>query len=126
MKKVRHSNLEDYWPRARGLSAESAIGTKVRDPIDSGPIRWRLTIYMDAVAESGGTRFSFSLNVPVEKKRADADGTVEPDSLARPNSQARARTGKLPCSADHEQGWQPYPVDPCSAESADYTYKNIP
>ena len=38
--------------------------------------------------------------------------------LARPNSQARTRTGKLnihfSCSADHVQGWQPYPVDPYS------------
>ena len=30
----------------------------------------------------------------------------------RPNSQARTGTGKyfFPCSADDEQGWQPYPV----------------
>ena len=27
----------------------------------------------------------------------------------------------FPCSADHEQDWQPYPVDPYSAECADYT-----
>ena len=26
------------------------------------------------------------------------------------------------CSADHELDWQPYPVDPYSAESADHTY----
>ena len=28
----------------------------------------------------------------------------------------------FPCSADHEQDWQPYPVDPCSAICDDYTY----
>ena len=37
--------------------------------------------------------------------------------LARPNSQAQTRIGKInfPCSADHEKDWQPYPVDshPC-------------
>ena len=27
----------------------------------------------------------------------------------------------LPCSADHEQDWQPYPIDPCSAV-CDHTY----
>ena len=30
---------------------------------------------------------------------------------------------KSPCSADHdEQDWQPKPIDPYCAESADYTY----
>ena len=43
-------------------------------------------------------------------------------------SEARTRTSELkkthfPCSADHEQDWQPYPVDPSSAKSADHTYK---
>ena len=28
----------------------------------------------------------------------------------------------FPCSADHEQKWQPYPVDPYSAICDDYTY----
>ena len=43
---------------------------------------------------------------------------------ARPNSQARTETGKinLKCLADHEQDWQPCPVDRYSAESADHTY----
>ena len=42
---------------------------------------------------------------------------------ARPNSRARTRTGKyqFPCSADHEQDWQPYPVDPYSCYMSDYT-----
>ena len=33
--------------------------------------------------------------------------------LARPNCQARTGKGNInfPCSADHEQDWQPYPVD---------------
>ena len=35
-------------------------------------------------------------------------------TFARPNSQARTGTGEylFPCSADHEQDRQPYPVDP--------------
>ena len=34
--------------------------------------------------------------------------------LARPNSQARTgiRKKHFPYSADHDQDWQPYPVDP--------------
>ena len=30
----------------------------------------------------------------------------------------------FPCLADHDQGWQPYSVDPYSAESADHTHKH--
>ena len=39
--------------------------------------------------------------------------------LARPDFQAQTGIGKqnghFPCSADHDQDWQSYPVDPCSA-----------
>ena len=28
----------------------------------------------------------------------------------------------FPCSADHEQNWQSYPVNPCSAIGDDHTY----
>ena len=31
------------------------------------------------------------------------------------------RKNSFPCSADHEQDWQPYPVDSDYAESADHT-----
>ena len=40
----------------------------------------------------------------------------EPVSRDQINSQARTGTG---CSADHEQDWQPYPVDPYFAISCD-------
>ena len=36
--------LEEYWPCAGGLSAVSAIGTQLRDPINSGLARWRVTV----------------------------------------------------------------------------------
>ena len=29
---------------------------------------------------------------------------------------------QFPCSADHEQDWQPYPVDPYSCYMCDHTY----
>ena len=33
---------------------------------------------------------------------------------------------RFPCSADHEQHWQPYPVDPYSAICDDHTYIHTP
>ena len=42
---TRSSNyLEDYWPCAGGLSAVNAIGTQLRDPINSGLTRWRMAV----------------------------------------------------------------------------------
>ena len=34
--------LEVYWPCAGGLSAVNAIGTQLRDPINSGLTQWRI------------------------------------------------------------------------------------
>ena len=45
--------------------------------------------------------------------------------LARPNFQARTRIGRKTfflCSADHEQDWQPYPVDPYQVLCYDMLY----
>ena len=55
----------------------------------------------------------------IQPEYGDEQADAERDCrtrLERPNSQARKRTGKyvFPCSADHVQGWQPYPVDPYS------------
>ena len=48
------------------------------------------------------------------------DGMAEPAS--RGQILRRKREFHVSCSADHEQGWQPYPVDPCSAISNDHAY----
>ena len=51
---IRYWNsLEDSWPCAGGFSALNAIGTQLGDLINSGLIQWRLTVHVDAVAESG-------------------------------------------------------------------------
>ena len=51
------------------------------------------------------------------------DGTAEPVSRDQIFSRERGQGNvHFPCSADHEQDWQPYPVDPNSAESVDHTY----
>ena len=74
---------------------------------------------MDAAAELGrnpvsliSTRFSLSM----EMSRLTWDGTAEPVSRDQIFRHARGQGNiNFPCSADHKQDWQPYPVDPYSA-----------
>ena len=55
--------------------------------------------------------------------RLTRDGTVEPVSRDQILRHARGQGNiHLACSADHEQDWQPYPVDPYSAICDDHTY----
>ena len=93
-----------------------AISTQLREPINSGLTRWRMAVLnelMDAVAERGRNPGS---NDQIQPEYGHDQGIAGRDCrtcLARSNSQARTRTGNInfPCSADHEQDWQPYPVD---------------
>ena len=65
------------------------------------------------------TRFSLSM----EMSRLTRDGTAEPVSRDQILRHARGQGNiNFPCSADHEQDWQPYPVDPYSAICDDNTY----
>ena len=51
------------------------------------------------------------------------EGTAEPVSRDQILRHARGQGNvHFPCSADHEQDWQPYPVDPYSAICDDHTY----
>ena len=120
--------LEFYMPCAGGLSAVNAIGTQLRDPINSRLTRWRMAVLkeiMDAAAELGRNPVSkHQIQPEYGDEQADA-GRDRRNRLARRNSQARTRTGKyihFPCSADHDQDWQPYPVDPYSCYKCDHTY----
>ena len=55
--------------------------------------------------------------------RLTRDGTAEPVSRDQILRHARGLGNiNFPCSADHEQDWQPYPVDPYSAICDDHTY----
>ena len=55
--------------------------------------------------------------------RLTRDGTAEPVSRDQILRHARGQGNvHFPCSADHEQDWQPYPVDPYSATCDDHTY----
>ena len=65
------------------------------------------------------TRFSLSM----EMSRLTRNGTAE--SVPRDQILGHARgqgNMNFPCLADHEQDWQPYPVDPYSAICDDHTY----
>ena len=63
------------------------------------------------------------ISLSMEMSRLTRDGTAEPISRDQILRHARGQ-GKIhfPCSADHEQDWQPYPVDPYSAICDDHTY----
>ena len=58
--------------------------------------------------------------------RLTRDGTAEPVSRDQILRHERGQGNiHFPCLADHEQDWQPYPVDPYSIYMCDYTYINI-
>ena len=51
------------------------------------------------------------------------DGTAKPVSRDQILRHARGQGNiHFPCSADHEQDWQPYPVDPYCYICDDHTY----
>ena len=55
--------------------------------------------------------------------RLTRDGTAEPVLRDQIFRHVRGQGNIIfPCSADHEQDWQPYPVDPCSAICDDHAY----
>ena len=55
--------------------------------------------------------------------RLTRDGTAEPVSRDQILRHARGQGSiHFSCSADHEQDWQPYPVDPYSAICDDHAY----
>ena len=59
----------------------------------------------------------------MEKEQADAGREAEPVSRDQILRHARGQgNAHFPFSADHEQDWQPYPVDLYSAICDDHTY----
>ena len=51
------------------------------------------------------------------------DGAAEPVSRDQILRRERGQGNIIfPCSADHEEDWQPYPVDPYSCYMCDHTY----
>ena len=84
----------------------NAVGTQLCDPINSGQTRWRMAVLnkkMDAAAELGRNPVSkHQIQPEYGDEQADA-GRDCGSRFARPNFQARTRTGniKFPCLADH-------------------------
>ena len=69
---------------------------------------------------SGGKHYYY-FSLSMEMSRLTRDGTAEP--VSRDQIIRHVDRGILfSCSADHEQDWQPYPVDPYSAICDDHTY----
>ena len=70
-----------------------------------------VSVTTTAVCMHISTRFSMNMEI----SKLTRDGTAEPVSrdqiLRRDRGQGNYH---FPSSADHEQGWQPYPVDPYS------------
>ena len=69
---------------------------------------------MDTVAELGRNPVSTRFSLSMEMIRLTREGTGE--HISRDHNLRRERgQGNImfPCSADHVQDWQPYPVDPC-------------
>ena len=62
----------------------------------------------------------------MEMSRLTRYGTAEPVSRDQIVRHVR-RQGRnhFPCSADREQDWQPYPVDPYSAMCDDHIHKIV-
>ena len=74
--------------------------------------------------KSGGIpRVSIRFSLSIENEQATRDGTAEPVSrdqiLRHERGQGNAH---FLCSADHEQVWQPCPVDAYFAIYDDHTY----
>ena len=80
---------------------------------------------MDAVAELGRNPVNKHQNQPFGDEQAGAGRDCR-TRLARPNLLRRERgQGNImfSCSADHEQDWQPFPVDPHSCYVFDHAIK---
>ena len=79
---------------------------------------------MDAAAELGRNPVSKQIQPEYGNEQTDAGrgGAAEPVSQDQILRHARGQGNiNFPCSADHEQDWQPYPVDPYSAVCDDHT-----
>ena len=79
----------------------NAIGTQLRDPINSGLTRWRMAVQINKWApprkSEGIPQVSTKFSLSMENEQADA-GQNDRTRLARLHSQAPTGTGKYPFS----------------------------
>ena len=103
----------------------NAIGTQLRDPINLALMQWWLTVYVVAVVEIGRNPVSKHY---IQAKCGECAGwrKMRRPNLSRQTKFSGANGEREKCiflsSAKNEQDWQPYPVDPYYAESADHAY----
>ena len=79
---------------------------------------------MDAAVELGRNPV-IKRQIQPENGDGQADAGRDAEPISRDQILRRGRGQgdiKFPCSADHEQDWQPHPVDPYSAMCDDHTY----
>ena len=96
----------------------NVIGTKLREPINMGLTRWRMTVKVNGSRrrnqEESREQAPYAAGV-WRVSRLAQNGTAKPvlrnQILRRERGQGNIHS---PCSADHEQVWQSYPVDPYS------------
>ena len=76
---------------------------------------------MDAAVQLGRNPVSkHQISLNLEMSRLTRDGTAEPVSRDQILSLERGQGNiHFPCSGDHEQDWQPYPVNPYSCYMCD-------
>ena len=95
----------------------NAIGTQLRDPINSGLTRW-CVVLVKIYGRRPGIREEYQAPdsaLYIERmSRLTRDGTAKPVSRNQILRRERGQ-GIFPCSADHKQDWQPYAVDLYSA-----------
>ena len=94
---------------------------------DDWPGTWNPTVLdNDLGVESGFVESPFRRSFVREELTVIIRHRASPEFIGSRNCVPIAFTGTgeyyFPCSADHEQDWQPYPVDPYSAICDDHTY----
>ena len=117
---VARATLGTTGPCADGLAvAVNVLGTQLCDLMNSGLVRWRLSVLIDAVAESWRKG-----EEPVRRHQIQPWGEEWPGWRAGRDGRDPSRettlsgaNGHTPSSVGHDQDWQPYPLDPYSAQS---------
>ena len=93
----RTKSIAGSGPIESAVFSVNAIGTQLRDPINSGLTRWRMAVLnekMAAAAELGRNPVSkHQIELEYGDEQADAGRDCR-TGLARSNSQAQTRTGK--------------------------------
>ena len=105
----------------------NAVGTELRNPINSGLTRLCMAVFKYINGRRRGTleespvKVSTRFSLSMEISRLTRDRTAEPVSRGQILRRERGQGNiNFLCSADHEKDWQPYPVNPYSYYMCNY------